>query len=396
MERTAELLAALRDVAAHDDAPAPLVDSPKCPRCSLVGICLPDETNALAGRQQLPLRRILPRDPTPRPFYVTEFGATVGRDGGRIEVRRHREVLGDVRLLDVSQLCLFGNVQVSLQLLRELFAREVPVCWFSYGGWLSGIAHGMPSKHVELRRRQVAVASHGALPLARAFVSGKVRNARTLLRRNARDPQPEVLSRLAVAARGADEAQSFETLLGVEGAAARSYFQVLPQMLRRDLRLPGSAFHWDGRNRRPPLDAVNCLLSYAYALLVKDLVACCLGVGFDPYLGFYHRPRYGRPALALDLAEEFRPLVGDSLVLNLLNNGEVRAEHFVGRAGGVALTADGRRAVLRGYERRLDVEVRHPVFGYRISYRRVMDVQVRLLAAAVLGEVPAYTAFVTR
>ncbi len=242
----------------------------------------------------------------------------------------------------------------------------------------------------------MAVAAHGGLPLARAFVSGKVRNARTLLRRNAREAQPEALDRLAAAASNADAADTFDTLLGVEGAAARTYFQVLPQMLRPDLRLPGSPFQWDGRNRRPPRDAVNCLLSYAYALLVKDLVACCLSVGLDPYLGFYHRPRYGRPALALDLAEEFRPLIGDSLVLNLVNNSEVRAEHFVVRAGGVALTPNGRRAAIHGYERRLDVEVRHPVFGYRISYRRVLDVQVRLLAATVLGEVPSYTPFVTR
>jgi CRISPR-associated protein Cas1 len=119
-------------------------------------------------------------------------------------------------------------------------------------------------------------------------------------------------------------------------------------------------------------------------------------VGFDPYLGFYHRPRFGRSALALDLAEEFRPLVAESLVINLINNGEVDDGDFVVRAGGVALTPRGRKAVLAGYERRLDVEIKHPLFGYRISYRRVLDVQSRLLAAHVLGEVPAYLPFTTR
>jgi CRISPR-associated protein Cas1 len=396
VDRTLSLVESLREAASTDVAPPPLVDSPKCPRCSLVGICLPDETNALAGRGSAPPRRLVPRDPAHRPLYVTEQGAVVGRSGGRLEVRRKGELLASSRLIDVSQLCVFGNVQVSTPLLRELFSREVPVCWFSFGGWFSGIAEGLPGKNVDLRRRQVALAGHGGLEIARAMVEGKVRNQRTLLRRNSRVDVRVTLDRLAELVAAVPTMTTSGALLGHEGAAARDYFAVFPVMLRDDLRLPGGPFHWDGRNRRPPKDAINCLLSYAYALLVKDLVVCALGVGFDPYLGFYHRPRFGRPALALDLAEEFRPLVADSVVVNLINNGEINAVDFIVRAGGVALTADGRRAVLRGYERRLDVEVRHPVFGYRVSYRRLLDVQARLLAAHVMGEVPAYVPFTTR
>jgi CRISPR-associated protein Cas1 len=394
--RTLELVGALRTAAAADLPPPPLVDSPKCPRCSLVGICLPDETNALAARSELHPRRLIPRDPAHRPLYVTEQGAYVGKDGGRLEVRRKKELLWSVRLIDVSQLCVFGNVQVSTQLLNTLFAREVPVCWFSYGGWFSGIAEGLPGKNVDLRRRQVALAGQGGLAIARAMVEGKVRNQRTLLRRNARVDVTVTLERLAALVRAAPEVATVGILLGTEGAAARDYFAVFPVMLRDDLRLPGGPYSWDGRNRRPPRDAINCLLSYVYALLVKDLVICALATGFDPYLGFYHRPRFGRPALALDLAEEFRPLVADSVVVNLVNNGEVKPEDFIVRAGGVALTPAGRKAVLRAYERRLDVEVKHPVFGYRISYRRLFDVQTRLLAAHVLGEIPSYLPFTTR
>lgn len=394
--RTLELLEQLRAVAGRDEAPAPLLDSPKCPRCSLVGICLPDETNALAGRLELPLRRLMPRDPSGRPVYISEQGAVAGRNGGRLEVRRKGELLASARLLDVSQLCVFGNVQVSTQLLRELFTREIPTCWFSYGGWFSGIAEGLPSKHVELRRRQVVVAGQGGLDIARRMVAGKIKNSRTLLRRNARDDQSEALRRLAAGAVAALDAPSFGSLLGVEGAAARSYFACLPSMLRAEHRLPGAAFAWDGRNRRPPRDAVNCLLSYAYALLVKELTVNCLAVGLDPYLGFFHRPRFGRPALALDLAEEFRPLLADSLVLNVINNGEIGASGFVVRAGGMSLTAEARKAALAGWERRLEVEVTHPLFGYRVTYRRILDVQARLLAAHLLNEVPSYTAFTTR
>jgi len=394
--RTLDLVAELRAVAARDLPPPPLVDSPKCPRCSLVGICLPDETNTLLARTALPVRRLLPRDPAPRPVYVHEQGASLGKRHGRLEITRKGVAVDSVRLLDVSQVCVFGNVQVSSQLLRELFAREVPVCWFSYGGWFSGMAVGLPSKHVELRRRQVAVAGRGGLAIARRMVEGKIRNTRTLLRRNARAPVDRTVASLKDLADDAARTEDVATLLGLEGAAARLYFASFPALLRDHERLPGLPFSFEGRNRRPPRDPVNCLLSFAYALVVKDLTALLHAIGFDPYLGFYHRPRFGRPALALDLAEEFRPLLAESVVITLVNNGEVKAADFTVRAGGVALTKEGRRAALAAYERRLDVEIRHPTFGYTISYRRVLEVQARLLAAHVLGEVPEYLPFTTR
>lgn len=402
VSRTRSLVEELRAVAARPDAPPPLVSSPKCPRCSLVGICLPDEVNALAqaaddgGAGHASVRYLLPSETAAKPLYVTEQGARVGFRSGRVVVEADHDELASVRAIDVSQLCLFGNVQVSSQAVRELLGREVPVCWFSYGGWFTGIAEGLPSRHVELRRRQVARAHSGALDIAGPIVAGKIRNCRTFLRRNAKREVGAVVESLRALIGQATRQSSLASLLGVEGAAARLYFEALPAMLRGGHTLPGEPFHFDGRNRRPPRDPVNCLLSYVYALLVKDLTATLISVGFDPYLGFFHRPRFGRPALALDLAEELRPLVGDSVVVNLINNGEIRASHFVVRAGGVALTPEGRRVVLTGYERRLATEVRHPVFGYRITYRRVMEVQARLLGALLLGEVPEYVSFVTR
>ncbi len=396
IETTRSLLAALREVAAIDTPPLPLVDSPKCPGCSLVGICLPDETNALAERSDLPVRRLLPREPAARPLYVMTPGARLGRTKNRVRVQLKDEVLEEIRLIDVSQVNLHGNVQISSQLLRDLFAREVPVCWFSHGGWFSGMATGLSSKHVELRRRQVAASATRSLDIARQSIVGKIRNSRTLLRRNARVPVEVELQRLQRASVEAGRVERVDSLLGVEGAAARTYFSVFAAMLTDRAKLPGLAFSFEGRNRRPPRDPVNCLLSYAYALLVKDLTAAAFGIGFDPYLGFYHRPRFGRPALALDLAEEFRPLIAESLVVGVVNNGEVGSSDFVVRAGGVSLTEAGRRTVLRAYERRLDAEVTHPTFGYRVTYRRVLEVQCRLLAAHLMGEVPAYVAFTTR
>jgi CRISPR-associated protein Cas1 len=396
IERTLELLRELRTVAESDVPPPPLVDSKKCPRCSLVGICLPDETNALARRSVRKPRRLVPSDPDERPLYVTEQGAYVSKSKGRVEVKRDGELLASIRLIDVSQLCLFGNVQVSTQVIRELMSEEIPVCWFSYGGWFSGIAEGLPSKHVELRRRQYAIASQGGLGIARRMISGKIRNSRTMLMRNSRARPDSAISSLKQLAESALEATTIQSLLGIEGTAARLYFQAFPSMVRNDKRLPGEAFDFAGRNRRPPRDPVNCLLSYVYSLLVKELTVTLYAVGFDPYYGFYHRPRYGRPALALDLAEEFRPLIGDSVVVNMINNGEIQSRDFLVRAGGVTLTPSGRKAVLAAYERRLDHEVTHPVFGYRITYRRVLEVQARLLGAFLLDEVPEYVAFVTR
>lgn len=393
---TLEAAIAAREVAESEIPPPPLVDSPKCPRCSLVGICLPDEVNFLSGRTPSSPRRLVPSSSERRPLYVTEPGATVGRRGDRVVVWVGDDLVTEVRLLDVSQVCVFGRAQVTTALIHACFDEEIPVCWFSYGGWFRGMATGLPSKWSDVRMRQVAAAWRGSLDAARGFVFGKVRNARTLLRRNARSPVKETIAALGRLADAATRADSLGSLLGVEGTAARLYFGAFAAMLRSDLSFPGGPFAFEGRRRRPPPDAVNCLLGFTYALLVKDLTATVASVGLDPYIGLYHRPRFGRPALALDLAEEFRPLVAESVVLTLINNGEIRPNHFVASAGGVSLTSEGRRAVLAAYERRLEIEVRHPVFGYTASYRRTLEIQARILAAYLIGEFEQYTPFTTR
>jgi CRISPR-associated protein Cas1 len=393
--RTLGLLSDIRTTASSEVAPDPLVESAKCPRCSLVGICLPDETNALAARSTAPPRRLIPRSDDAKPLYVTEQGAHLGIDKGRITVKKGADELASVRVIDVAELCAFGNVQISSQLLRALMTRDIPVSFFSYGNQLIGIAHGMPSRHVELRRRQAIAATRGELRIASRIVEGKIKNARVLLRRNGRAPVSS-LDRLRALAAQASHAANPATLLGLEGVAARLYFEQFATMLAAPEALPGGTFDFQGRNRRPPTDAVNCLLSFGYALLTKELTAVTLRVGLDPYMGIYHRPRFGRPALALDLAEEFQALIVDSVVVRVINNGETRPSHFIARHPGVALTSDGRRAFLRSYEARLATEIVHPVFGYRISYRRVLEVQARLLGATLLGELDDYPPFVTR
>ena len=185
-------------------------------------------------------------------------------------------------------------------------------------------------------------------------------------------------------------------LLGVEGNAAARYFGSFGKMISRDTEREQVGFDFSRRNRRPPTDPVNALLSFAYSLLVRTWTVTLSSVGFDPYRGYYHQPRYGRPALALDMMEPFRPLIADSSVIQAINNAEVKPTDFVSAAGSVALSADGRKRFIATFERRMSHEVTHPAFGYKLSYRRLLELQARLLSRHLLGELDEYPNFVTR
>ncbi len=194
-----------------------------------------------------------------------------------------------------------------------------------------------------------------------------------------------------------------DELLGIEGNAARLYFENFPGMIKRGEEPTATAssdrdftFDFSSRNRRPPRDPVNSLLSLAYSILAKDLAIVCQAVGFDPYLGFYHQPRFGRASLALDLMEPFRPLIADSAVLSAINTRMVTPADFVRAGDSVALTPNGRKAFFRAYEQRMDTLVTHPIFGYRVNYRRMLEIQARLLARVLTGELTEYPVFVTR
>lgn len=392
------ILQSLWTVAQADEAPAPLVNSPKCPRCSLVNICLPDELHSLkqpASERTKLRRRIAPDDPA-QPLYVTAQGAMVGVSGERIDVRIEESDKASYRMIDVSQVCLFGNITISSQAVRACMGRDIPVLWFSYGGWFSGMAEGLPHKNVELRRTQFTMPQENALAIAQQMIAGKIYNSRTMLRRNSRYLELARVERLGVLVKQAREAQSPTSLLGYEGNAAKLYFESFPSMISEHAKVDVSTFSDNGRARRPPPDPLNALLSFCYALLTKDVTTTLWSGGFDPYYGVFHQPRYGRPALALDLAEEFRPLIADSVVLQVVNNGEVRERDFTEVAGGYSLSRSGRVAVLNAYERRMNHEITHPYFGYKVTYRRALNVQARMLAAVYLGELPTYSPFITR
>jgi CRISPR-associated protein Cas1 len=393
VSKTIAAIDALRADATADHPPPPLVDSPKCPRCSLVGICLPDEVHALGEvEQSKPPRRLIASDPAASPLYAITPGSRLTKRGGRAILIEDGKQTASRRLIDVSHVAVLGNVDVGSSLLRACFEMGVPVLWFTAGGWLKGAATGMPSKNVAIRMRQHRAAALGSPELASQFVAGKVRNCRTLLRRHAGSEAAKVLAQLAELARAAETERSIESLLGIEGTAARLYFSLFGSLLKA----PPKSFAFEERNRRPPRDPVNALLSFIYALLVKDVVAAVIAAGLDPYVGVYHRAGFGRPALALDLAEEFRPLIGDSTVMMAINNGEIGESDFISRAGGVSLTDKGRRKAIAAYERRMTSELTHPLFRYKASYRRSLEIQARLLAAVLTGDVPSYRPLTTR
>jgi CRISPR-associated protein Cas1 len=395
IETVKRAAARARELKAQLRMPPPLVDDPRCVGCSLVGICLPDEVYALDISKTVPQYRPALDDKTP--LHVQEQGAKVGLRGECLTVKSKSGETQDARLVHTSNVCIYGNVQVSTQALRALLYREVPVSFFTTGGWYCGQMVGSaPQSNVQARIAQFArfADSKFCTYTASVIVRSKIKNCRTLLRRNS-ECSGDALLQLDQLAYDLGSSRRFhggyDGLLGIEGAAARVYFQAFSSMLRS-----ASEFSFESRNRRPPKDPVNALLSLAYALLAKDFTIAIQTAGLDPTYGFYHQPRPQRPALALDLMEEFRPLIADSTVITAINTGIVHEDDFVRVADAVSLKPHARRAFIQAYERRMDQEVTHPVFGYKISYRRVLEVQARLFAYMLTGEVAEYPQFTTR
>ncbi len=398
--QTLEAIAGLRWAAASGRRPPPLENSPKCPRCSLAGICLPDETNLF--RKGYPPRPLNPSDDPALPLYVQTPGARLRKSGERLVVETKEETV-EVPLIDVSQVDLFGPVSVTTPALHALMNAEIPVSWFSTGGWFLGHTVGTGNGNVAVRQAQYQAAfdEPRRLAFARDLVAAKVRNARTMLRRNWRvsgdaEAKSDVLVRLQRIVQRVPRAKDDRQLLGIEGEAAAIYFACFENMLAESVKEAVPAFAFAKRNRRPPTDPVNAMLSLAYALLTRVFTTAISATGLDPYMGLYHRPRHGRPALALDLMEPFRPIVADSCVIQAINNGEVKPGDFVFNGPACSLKTNGRKAFIAAFERRLEQETTHPLFGYRVSMRRLIEVQARLFARHLQGEIVPYPHYLPR
>ena len=395
----------LREMLAEPCAPIPLAGEDKCTDCAYAITCMPDEIAFMEASsrarasldedasKQAEVRRLVPARDDRLPLHVQVQGAVISRKDQVVEVRVEGKTASQTRMIDLSQVCVYGNVQVTTQAIRGFCSSNIPVCYFSRGGWFYGITQSTMGKNVLVRMAQYDVVTDPdrALSISRRFVAGKIRNCRTLLRRNCPDCDQTVLSGLSEYADRAISADQMPSLLGIEGAAASAYFGSFGKMLSS-----GAEFDFKSRNRRPPKDPVNAVLSYLYSMLVKDFTVAAMAAGLDPYAGFYHQPLQGRPALALDLMEEFRPLICDSIAIRLVNTSALKQSDFTSMGDGVAMSDEARRKVIAAYEARLDSLVTHPLFGYSISYRRVLSVQAGLVKRWLLGEIDSYLPFCTR
>jgi CRISPR-associated protein Cas1 len=412
-QKTRDAVTRCRELAVLDSPPEPLPAElrHRCFGCSLAPVCLPEETLYQLGTPAAPeerdkphpaLTRVIPQSDDGAVLYLQEPGSHVGKRSEHLIVRKDGQELSRVPMHAVRQVVVVGNVQVSTQALETLAANDIPVSYVTGHGRFVGTFAPAPAKNVSLREAQFKKFSDPAacLELAKAVVRAKLSNQRTLLMRNlrggdeARGSDEPAARDLWSLLRGLDDVTAVGSVLGTEGQGAALYFAEFGRFLKEPPT--GKAFDFKSRNRRPPKDPVNALLSFAYAMLAKDCFAAVCAVGFDPYKGFFHQGRHGKPSLALDLMEEFRAIIADSVVLTLINNEQVTRDDFVVWRDACQLTEGGRRAFFQAYEQRKATVVTHPVYGYKMSYARMLEVQARMLAAFVRGGIPTYTGFTVR
>jgi CRISPR-associated protein Cas1 len=366
---------------ARRTAPPPLEDDPRCTACSHAGVCLPDERKLEPVR-----RRIVVSDPDTQVLHLSTPGSRASTRGGRLLVHHQGEALASIPLERVQAVVVHGNVDLTGGLLRELLSRDAPVVFTTGTGRVVGWATTAWGPNGASRVRQHVASANGRLDLAREFVAAKITNQATLLRRLG--TAPTTVATMRRLARTAHSAGSLDQLLGYEGEAAAAYFQAFPTMLKGpaiDLR---SLFVT--RTRRPARDPVNAALNYAYALLLGDVVRAILATGLDPHAGFLHSSNRNKPALALDLSEEFRAPVADSTVVGAFNNGELSSSDFANALGITTLRPSGRRSLIATYERRVTGTFRHPTFDYVVTWRRAMEIQARLVLGVLDGTQPRY------
>ncbi len=425
-------IAEAKETASSGRCPPPLKNDARCLYCSAYPICLPNESRWWAKARkaadtdpQLHFGFSPPEDnrvrdqildaldfaaesgkqpPTlepPRPDHddgevlvVQKAGAQIGQRGDQLIVSVKGEDVRKIPGQQVRAIYLYGAVQMTAQATETCLELGIDVAHFSPAGRYLGSLQGLPASGVDARRGQYRLFELPGvrMQLAREVIRAKIHNQRVMLMRNG-DVPDRVLQLMAGFRDATESAREITELLGIEGTAAALYFEQFESMLKRR---DDWKFDWRGRNRRPPRDPLNAMLSLGYSMLAKELTGVCHAVGVDPFLGFMHQPRYGRPALALDLMEEFRPLVADSVAISLVNRGELGPEDFIKGANGTFMNDRGRKAFWEAWFRRLDTEVSHPEFSYKMSYRRMLEVQARQLWRFVRGEAPAYHGFTTR
>jgi CRISPR-associated protein Cas1 len=336
-------------------------------------------------------------------LYITTQGAYLQKDGESVLVKVEHEVRLRVPIHTLSGIVCFGNVGCSPPLMGFCAERQVGLSFLSEHGRFLARVEGETKGNVLLRREQYRIADSDAASteMARGFLIGKLGNSRQILLRGSRErpdtAQSEALDHAAAYLAGqlkqVETKAGLDGLRGIEGDAARTYFEVFTHLVVSD----APAFAFNQRSRRPPLDPVNALLSFVYTLLTHDVRGALESVGLDSFVGFLHRDRPGRAGLALDLMEELRPFVADRLVLSLINRKQIREEHFrYGETGAVYLDDEGRKAVLTAYQAKKQEELSHPFLGEKLAIGLLPFVQAVLLARTIRKDLSTYPPFLPR
>ena len=332
-------------------------------------------------------------------LFVTTQESYLAKDGECVAVHQGDVLKGKVPIHTLGGLVLFGQISCSPFLLGHCAKNGVTVSWLTQNGRFLAAMHGPVSGNVLLRREQYRRADDedGSAGIAASMVIGKIANCRTVLMRTARErPGPELdgaVDRLAQCLRRLREPLPLNVVRGIEGEAGQAYFGVFDHLIHN----ADPAFRFTRRNRRPPLDAVNCLLSFLYTLLAHDVRGALESCGLDPAVGFLHRDRPGRPSLALDIMEEFRPYLADRLACTLINRGQVKAKGFKRTESGAVIMDDAtRKEVLTSWQERKQETVEHPFLQEKMAAGLLCHCQARLLARYLRGDLDAYPPFVIR
>nr|WP_265266982.1 type I-MYXAN CRISPR-associated endonuclease Cas1 [Spirulina subsalsa] len=384
-----EMIQAARELKLSPYRPPVINNEHLCSRCSLAAVCLSEEARLAHNKEWHPVR-LFPADDEREVLHILEPGTRVGRTGEQLKISRRNEKEEKVSIQQVSQVVLHSFSQISTQALHFLAAKDVGVHFVSGGGRYVGSLDGRNGS-VQRRIRQYRGLSEGdfCLELARKLVSCRGEGQRKFLMRGKRNKGTSgelerAIGQMKGVLKQVPKAQSLDSLLGIEGKVAALYFGALPELLGADVP---AELRFSGRNRRPPKDRFNALLSFGYALLIKDVMSAILTVGLEPALGFYHQPRTQAPPLALDLMEVFRvPLVDMTVVTSVNRQQWDVGGDFEVRGEQVWLSEEGRRKFIRLYEQRKGEMWKHPVTGYSLTYRRLLELEVRLLEKEWSGE----------
>ncbi|NJR53087.1 MAG: type I-D CRISPR-associated endonuclease Cas1 [Leptolyngbyaceae cyanobacterium CSU_1_3] len=330
--------------------------------------------------------------------YITQEDAFIGKTDERLQVKAQKKTLLDVPMIKVDGVVVLGRATISPAAMIELLERKIPLSFLTGTGRYLGRLEPPLTKNIFVRSAQWKASGESAqaVHVVRGFIRGKLKNYRNSLLRAQRenvalDLQGAIV-KLEQAIAPIPNTEKIDSLRGLEGAGSAAYFGSFAQLIRV------KEFCFETRNRRPPTDPVNALLSFGYSLLANDVQSAVNIVGFDPYLGYLHVERYGRPSLALDLMEEFRPIVVDAMVLSVINRRVLTPDDFTTEplSGAVSLSDEGRRSFLRAYEQKKQSEFTHPVMGRKCSYQEAFEIQGRLLAKYLMGETEQYPPLVLK